>query len=284
MSVLYWVFPGERLLRPGGASGEGREPVHSAVSQEASACFVVLPEGVRPAPYETALACAGIWHRTVQLPFAFEGVYVTAPPCIVIRLLGRKASPGGGPGGGGGAGTVRGPDCWQRLHFFTGLPLSFRLLPFLFTHSQATAENPGRETDLAWQRFFFLPGPPTLSGAFLPCFRWTPLHLSVGPTTRPSLRSWQTPRRAWPTLLRWQLSSNLHDFGAQPTQVVPLAVTGHAAGAADAVTKRHTVATSASSTRQARRAGAPQGGACRAILPLRSASSLAVRPTPRVHY
>merc|ERR1719420_1528813 len=200
--------------------------------------------------------------------FGEEGMYFTAPYCIDITLSLRKLFEGGGGGATGGDGgdggggvllpALMGADCWQRLHFFTGSPLSFLLLPFLFTHSHATVENPGRVTDLALQRAFFLPGPPTFAGAFLPCFRWTPLHRSVGPTTAPVPRSWQVPRRAWPTVLKRQLSSNLHDFLEQPTQTVPLAATGHAAGAADAVTRRHAADTSASSNRQPRRAGAPR--------------------------
>ena len=62
---------------------------------------------------------------------------------------GMKQSPVGGPGGGGGDAFVGGgggdafvggftgviaASCWQRLHFFTGLPFLFRLLPCLFTH------------------------------------------------------------------------------------------------------------------------------------------------------
>ena len=211
---------------------------------------------------------------------------MTAPPCIVIRLLGRKASDGtggggdgGGDGGDGGGGLFarRGADCWQRLHLFTGSPLSFLLLPFLFTQLHVTvALFP--DTIFALQRAFFLPGPPKAASTFLPCFRWTPLHLSPAPMTRPLERFWQVPRRAWPTLLKWQLSSNLQDLFLQLVQsMVPLTV-GHAAGAADAVTKRHTAATSASSTRQARRAGVPRHAAWRAILSLGSASSLAPPP------
>merc|ERR1719160_1029813 len=137
----------------------------------------------------------------------------------------------------------------QRLHFFTGLPFLFRLLPCLFTHWQ-----PGLVTDLALQRAFFLPGPPTSVGAFLPCFRWMPLHMSVAPTVSPSPRSWQMPLFACPALLRWQLSSNLHDFAAQPTQTVALPLVGHAAGAA---ATQAMPATSAATRRSARRAGAP---------------------------
>merc|ERR1719401_2889908 len=181
-----------------------------------------------------------------------------------------KQSPVGGPGGGGGGGDTFGfgggggdtfgfgrsaSFCWQRLHFFTGLPFLFRLLPCLFTHWHPLLVKPVRVTDLALQRAFFLPGPPTSAGAFLPCFRWTPLHMSVGPTVRPLPRSWQMPLLACPAWLRWQLSSNLHDFLGQPTQMVevPLGEMGHAAGAA---ATQAMPATSAARRRSARPAGA----------------------------
>ena len=55
--------------------------------------------------------------------------------------VGSTGSTGGGGGdafvgGGGGVSTtgVIAVTCWQRLHFFTGLPFLFRLLPCLFTH------------------------------------------------------------------------------------------------------------------------------------------------------
>ena len=221
----------------------------------------------RSAAYPTERACAAIWHREVQLPFGLEGVYSTAPYCIDITLSSRKFGPGGGGGGdtfvggpGGGGDTFglgrSASFCWQRLHFFTGLPFLFRLLPCLFTHWHPLLVKPVRVTDLALQRAFFLPGPPTSAGAFLPCFRWTPLHMSVGPTVRPLPRSWQMPLLACPAWLRWQLSSNLHDFLGQPTQMVevPLGEMGHAAGAA---ATQAMPATSAARRRSARRAGAP---------------------------
>ena len=138
----------------------------------------------------------------------------------------------------------------------------FSLLPFWFTHRHETVTvslPTVPETDLALQRSFFGPRPPTAAQssalqAFRPCFLWTPLHLSPMPASRPSERSWQTPFFAWLTLLKWQLSSNLHDFLAQPSHLVTPFSTGHAAGAAATQAMQ---ATSAAKRRSARRAGAP---------------------------
>ena len=111
----------------------------------------------------------------------------TSQKCIVITLSLRKFVPGGGgdgDGGGsdgdgdgkGGLGTLD----WQRMHFFTGWL-------FLFTHSHGISVeflDAGMTLALLCA---FLPGPPTLSCAFLPCFRWVPRHRS-GPASSQVLR------------------------------------------------------------------------------------------------
>jgi hypothetical protein len=150
-----------------------------------------------------AFAIWGIWHKTVQFPLLFVGVYLMAPACMVITLSFRKAPPGGGGGGDGGDGGdggvlgfgpsgpspgslgqfvplmhgTSGVTGTQNLHFFLAT------FPLLVMQPHATVVLLGWGARLARQRtlLFALPPTPvaeTMAGAFLPCLRWMPRQTS----------------------------------------------------------------------------------------------------------